>query len=437
MKKNLQSILFGLIIILFSSSLAKAQYMFNSDSAFVKGRPMTGHLWGYSFGDYYYKAHSDSQNRGGSNQYTGIPADRNAFQLRRVYLGYDTNISQKFSTELLLAAEDNSPAFNPPSSTTASGDQLSNGKLAFYIKLANIRWKNIYNGADLVVGQVSTPGFAMMSEKIWAYRSIERTITDIRRTPSYDLGATLQGTFDPKTKNFGYNVMVGNGSSAKPESDKFKAFYGDVWAKFLDKKVILDFYADYQRLNWTTNYHHSRNMYKLFAAYSVPAFTIGFEGFINNLQNDLTATYVNPVGGQNSNVLNNQAAGFSLFVHGNIIKDKVGYFARYDAYNPINKIDNNQYKSYTSATGNYNDNGYILTTNPTSGSISSATPTGDETSKQQFITAGLDFTPIKNVHIMPNIWYVNYNSQLANVSGTVKKDHDMVYRMTFYYTFGK
>jgi hypothetical protein len=56
----------------------------NSDSSF---KP-SGKLWGYTFGDFYYKSHSDALNRGGANQYTGIEQGRDGFQLRRAYLGY-------------------------------------------------------------------------------------------------------------------------------------------------------------------------------------------------------------------------------------------------------------------------------------------------------------------------------------------------------------
>ncbi|MEO6978614.1 MAG: hypothetical protein ABI113_09560, partial [Mucilaginibacter sp.] len=54
-------------------------------------------LWGYAFGDLYYKGHGDALNRGGSNQYTGIAQNRNGFQMRRIYLGYDYDINKKFS----------------------------------------------------------------------------------------------------------------------------------------------------------------------------------------------------------------------------------------------------------------------------------------------------------------------------------------------------
>ncbi|MGN6619277.1 MAG: hypothetical protein ACTHJ5_19030, partial [Ilyomonas sp.] len=301
----------------------------NTDTAFKPG----GKLWGYVFGDYYYKAHSDSFNRGGSNQYTGIEQGRNAFQIRRAYLGYDYDISPKFSAELLLAAEDNITT----KSGVTSGDLLSDNKLSFYIKLANIRWKNIWKGTDLVVGQVSTPAFSLLIEPIWHYRSIERPIADIRRTPSFDLGAALQGKFDPAKGNFGYNVMVGNGTGARPENDKYKWFYGDVYAKFFDQRLIVDLYADYQRLNWTPSWHHSRNMIKGFAAYTTPQITIGAEAFINRLHKDNFAT---EIATSKVDTLSVNAKGLSVFMHGLIIKDKLRYFARFDSYNPNDKINN-------------------------------------------------------------------------------------------------
>ncbi len=432
--KTNKLLLFSLVLfILLSASSVKAQYMWNNDSAFKAGAPNSGRIWGYAFGDYAYKAHSDALNRGGSNQYTGIPQSRTEFAFRRIYLGYDYNISKKFSAELLLAAEDNFPAGSPPSSAAPSGDELLNNKLSFYIKLMNIRWKGIWKGTDLVVGQISTPSFPLISEKLWNYRSIERTIADIRRTPSYDMGVALQGVFDPATKNFGYDVMMANGSSAKPEGDNFKWFYGDVFAYFANKKIVVDLYADYERLNWTSTWHHSRQMMKGYIAYNSAAtakgtdpgngFTVGVEYFVNNLKKDNFATKIS--GG--ADTLNVAANGLSIYVHGDLVKSKLRFFARVDAYNPMNKIDNAKYSKYAANTGNYNDNSYSAGT----------TTTGDQTYKQVFVTAGLDFTPAKGVHFMPNIWYNSFKSQLGGLTGTAEKDHDLVYRLTMFYIFGK
>lgn len=371
-----------------------------SDSAF---KP-SGKLWGYTFGDYYYKAYSDALNRGGANQYTGIEQGRSAFQIRRVYLGYNYIIHPKFSAELLLAAEDN----KVNQDRITSGDLLSNNKLAFFIKYANVRWKNIWKGTDLVVGQMATPAFSLTVDPVWKYRSVERTLTDIRRTPSYDLGAALQGRFDADS-NYGYNIMVGNGTGSRPESNKFKRFYGEVYAKLLDKRIVLDLYADYERLHWTPGFHHSRNIIKAFAAYTTPAFTIGAEAMSSYGRKDVVG-----ISDNRSDTLNAPAKALSVFVHGNIIKDKLRYFARMDYYDPDTKYNPATYTAYKGFSANYEPN-----------------------NKEQFITAGLDFTPIKNVHFMPNIWYNRYTSKQASAMGAAEQDYDLVYRITFYYVYGR
>lgn len=380
--------------LLFSNNI-KAQFVSSSDSAFNAGRPNSGKLWGYMFGDYYVKAQADSLNRGSSSQYSGVPKNRNAFQIRRLYLGYNYNITKKFAAEVLLEA--------------APGEGLTDSKLAFYIKLANLRIKDLWKGTDLVLGQVSTPGFAMSSEPIWGYRSIEKTIIDIRGTPSYDLGASLQGKFDPKTSNFGYDLMVGNGTGAKPEGDNFKWLYGDIWGKFLDKKLYVNLYVDYNGMSPVAGMKHSRSMIKGIVAYTVPKFTIGVEAYNNHLKNDNQATEIST---GNVDVLSVDASGLSVFVKGTLVKDKLNFFARTDFFNPDNKIDNNKYNKYVGNTGAYND----------------------PSTKENFITAGLDFTPMKNVHLMPNLWLNHYKNQGFATKYNVS---DVVARLTFYFVFGK
>ena len=396
-KRLLFAVIFCLGFI-FCNSL-KAQFTTNSDSAFKAGSPNSGQLWGYAFADYYYKSHTDTLNRGGGNQYTGIPKNRNAFQFRRIYLGNNYNISRKFSAELLLEAANGA----------TSGEALTDNKLAFYIKLANVRWKDIWKGTDLVLGQISTPGFSMSSEPIWGYRSIEKTIIDMRGTPSYDMGVSLQGKFDPKTGNFGYDLMVGNGTGAKPEGDNYKWLYGDIWGKFFDKKLYVNFYTDYNGSAPVSGMKQSRAMIKGFVAYTVPKFTLGVEAYSNTLKNGSQAT---EIATGNVDFLTVQARGISIFTHGTIVKDKLNFFARYDALNPDNKINNSIYNKYVQATSGYSD----------------------PSTKEQFITAGLDYTPTKNVHFMPNIWTDAYKNQgfAPKYTGT-----DFVYRLTFYFVFGK
>jgi hypothetical protein len=426
-------------ITIFVTSPLKAQYLSSSDSAFNAGTPMTGRLWGLVFGDYYYKVHADALNRGGSNQYSGLPQGNNAFQTRRIWLGYDYNFNKNFATEILLAAEDNLPAGTPPSSGSVSGDQLLNNKLAFYIKLANLRIKNLWKGTDMVIGQQSAPAYGIASStRAWNYRSIEKTIADIRRTPAYDFGLGLQGTFNPKIQNYGYHLLVANGNGAKPANNSYNWLYGEIWANFFNKKLTVDFYTDYYRLDWTDSWRHSRQMLKGFIGYNASSVTFGLEGFVNNLKEDVFATKNNG----DIDTLNNVARGISAFVHGDIIKEKLRFFARYDHYTPTDKVNNSLYISYVLNTNNYTDDSY------SSVATSSAPPvaTGDKTYIQDFIILGLDFMPVNNIHIMPNIWYNRYSTQLSNdlnntVNGALankaKGDNDLVLRITFFYTFGK
>jgi hypothetical protein len=382
-----------------------------------------------------------------------MPANANMFQFRRIYLGYNYEISKRFSAEFLLAAEDN---FNngldqqskTPATAGSAGDILANGKFAPYVKLANVRWKNIWHGSDLVFGMQNTPAFAKQgrndqtAEEVWGYRSIERTITDIRRTPSFDMGASLQGWFDNKG-NFGYVAMVGNSTSAKPETDNYKSLYGDLFAKFFNKRLVVDLYQDYTKSVWgqyvpvsSTNAHlgnngplyRDRNMTKLFVAWQTKMLTVGVEVFHNTLMGDAI------VGGKDGQTYyrTTNAMGYSLFVKGRIYKDQLGFFARYDGYDPSGNLSN------VAADKNVK-------------TISFATSQYDATTKEQFVTFGFDYTPIKNVHIMPNVWLNTYNSALSNTGSNAagtkystmnsnivgSAGTDAVYRLTLYYIYGK
>ena len=441
----------GLFCLLFACTIAaKAQ----TDTTEFKP---SGKLWGYAFGDYAWKGSTDEQKRGGNNQYTNVPLNSNIFQWRRIYLGYDYNISKKFSAEFLLAAEDDWAAGvlgQPAASVTVStvtgvgtpslgtnGDVLMNTKFSPYIKLANIRWKDIFRNSDLVFGQQNTSAFAktgrnnQTAEELWGYRSIERTITDIRRTSSYDFGASLQGWFDAKG-NYGYNVLVANGVGAKPEGDKYKWIYADVYAKFFNKKLIVQLYQDYNRVNWGVAVpgspngfrYQDRHMTKLFLAYTHPKFTVGAEGYMNVLLGDVVVTGVD----KSTYYRTTQAMGMELFVKGRITKTELGFFAMAD------NIDN---------SGNLNN---IVGEKNTS-KFSAGTPQYDPATKEMFVTFGLDYTPIKNVHIMPNVWMNTYNSALdvngansattkySNMNGNVTgiKGTDAVYRLTLYWIYGK
>lgn len=353
-----------------------------SDSAF---KP-SGKFSAQFFSDYYYKVHADSLGRG-SNQYSGagVPKDYSNFEVRRVYLGYNYDISPDFTTEFLLAYEGNNDA---------------SGKRTVYVKLANIQWKNIFSNATAVFGAQATPSFALLSEGVWGYRSVEKTLLDKNGIAgSNDVGVGLRGSFTDD-KNYGYDIMYANGTGAAPENDRYKRVYGDLWAKFMDKKLIVNVYGDLER---KSELPKDNSTMKFFVAYATAPLTIGVEGFIQTLGNAVVDTIAKAN-------LDQKKFGLSFYVTGNIIEKKLNFFARYDMFNPDQNYEQ---------TGIGYQPAYVKSS----------------TTKENFIVAGLDWTPVTNVHIMPNLWYTGYSSKLPNVSGKVESDADIVPRVTCFYKF--
>jgi hypothetical protein len=382
-------------------------------------------LWGYTFGDFYYDAHADATNRGGETMYNGVPTYRNAFQFRRLYLGYDYDINQKFKAEVLLASEPNANTGVNGSTSIQNGDNLVDGKMGFWIKNFNLRVRDLWKGTDFVIGEMSTPGFALnepgtngpvsLSESTWAYRSVEKTVTDFHKNNSYDVGAALQGTFDPKTKNFGYVLMVGNNSqssllsAANANTGFYKIFYGDLWGKFFNQHLYLDVYADYAKTAPATAVipGQEHNMFKVFASYLSKPINIGVEAYTQNIASGVTNTTTKLAEDATVHAI-------SLWVRGPIVKN-LNYFARFDTYNPNTDFNGADSYSVNTNYGSYNP-----------------------TVKEQFYTAGVDYNPVKNVHFEPNFWLVDYkDNRDAATTGYVAPDHTLVFRFTFFYTFGK
>lgn len=374
-------------------------------------------FWGLAFGDFYYDAQADAANRGAETNYNGVPTYRNAFQFRRLLLGYNYDIDRRFTAEILLASEPNANTPFSGGTSISNGDNLADNKMSFYVKVFDVRWKNVWKGSDFLIGESLTPVTVLLTEKVWGYRSVEKTVADFHREPLFDVGASLRGNFDPGTKNFGYDVMIGNNSlasllpAANPNTGFFKAFYGDVYAWLLNKRLVLDLFADYMQTASAsaTVGAQSRSMIKQMAAWTTPKITIGVEGYTQKIVNGVTADHNNVKTAKNATV-----EAISVYTHGSVYKNKLGFFARYDSYNP--NSDFNNADSYTANTNLSAYNPYY---------------------KEHFVTAGLDYSPSKSVHFMPNVWYIQYVDQRdPGATGYVPNGHTLVYRLTFFYAFG-
>ncbi len=359
----------------------------------------SGKLWGYAFGDYAYKFHADSAQRG-SVQYSRLAKDYNSFNFRRIYLGYDYQFSPNISSQFLLAHESSFEA------NTSNPDVLTNNNRSVYIKAMNIRFKNVIPRATIVAGQQSTPTYATLTESIWGYRSIEKTIADMRGiSSSTDLGVGVYGKIG-KSENVGYDVLIGNNNGAKLENNNFKKIYTSLYAYFFDKKLVIQGNFEHDR-SALQPVHKDISTFKAFAAYKTSTTTIGLEAF-KQIQTNNT-TYFQGVPPTADTIYTNvKPSGISVYLTQELTKDKLNFFARYDVYNPDTKFttDNNYAKGYN-------------------------------TTRESFATIGLDFVPYKNVHIMPNLWYNQYHSKMTGVSGNLKNDYDLEGRITLYFIFNK
>lgn len=318
-----------------------------------------GKVHGYVFGDYFYKFGGDST--GSGSQYSSLKKDEQAFQFRRLYLYYDHTISEKFAAQFLL--EGNDKAF-------------TDGKHGVYVKTAFVEWKDILPAGNLQMGLIPTPTWIAVSEKIWNFRPVEKTLADFRGLGlATDLGMSLRGTFS-RESSFGYHLMIGNGNGQKPESNKYKKYYAALTVR-PKKRLIIDASIDYEpkgdMIETTT--------FKIFASYQDSSLTLGMEAV---QQHQLRGTGLS----------DRRPLGFSLFGWVPLISDLRG-FARYDFFN--------------------ND------ANESSSGIN-----------EQFFTVGLDYMPVPNAHFMPNIW-VNTYSDKGFVS--LGREADIVGRMTFFFVY--
>ncbi|MEX2088990.1 MAG: hypothetical protein WEB62_04425, partial [Bacteroidota bacterium] len=171
--------------------------------------------------------------------------------------------------------------------------------------------------------------------------------------------------------------MVGNGTGQKPENNKYKKYYGSLSAK-PTKELVLEGYVDYEPAALGKH----KTTLKGFAGYQASSFTLGVEAFQQTQAN---------VGAAPADT---KPFGVSFFAWVQIPGiHALDGFVRFDMFDP---------------NTNRTDAGY----------------------KENFIVAGLDYMPIPNVHLMPNVWINSYSAK-----GAGRRDSDVAARMTLFYVY--
>jgi hypothetical protein len=251
-----------------------------------------------------------------------------------------------------------------------------NGRLSLYMKSAYLEWKNLVPMSSLYIGLVPTPTWINV-ESQWGYRSVEKTITDFRGLGSLtDMGVHLRGTLFSEG-SVGYSLMVGNGDAQMPENNKYKKFYAALNGSPI-KNFYIETYVDYE----PAVQDKDRTTWKAFLSYQKPSLMIGAE-ILEQLQKK-----------QDTLFTDHAPFGISLF----------SWYRLSDYWKVYGRIDYYDADRLSSHTGFY----------------------------EYFISVGFDYTPIKNIHFMPNIW-INTFLNKSTVGKT--KNADVVPRITFFFLF--
>jgi hypothetical protein len=293
----------------------------SSDSGAAEGK-----LKGYMFGDYYYIA-------------SGAEEKQNGFQFRRIYLTYNMKWDDAYSGRLRLEAKD-----------AGFGET---GKMEPFVKHAYLRYKK--GGKSVYAGLSGTPTFNV-SERIWSYRSISKTIMDLHKIgSSADLGVALHGRADAEGK-LNYQLMLGNGPGQSAEVDNDKKIYG-----LLHLKPAGDFEATVY-LDWEGQPGgQDRLTIAGFIGTAGNRFRGGLEGFQRTNKKQAAGDDV-------------QVRGVSAFGAGKM-NEKTKVFARVDFYDPSDKA-------------------------------------GDD--REYLVIGGIDLALAEGVHLMPNLVATAYQDSNAD-----------------------
>jgi len=231
----------------------------------VGGQPVLGQavdLSGRAFGDYFYAASAPDSAQGVLPYPVSVPDSAreglHGLAYRRLYLTLDFQLSRRLEGRARLEAND--------------GTTGPSGPIPF-VKDLWVEWQ--YRGDhSATVGVTSPPAFEI-SNDVWGYRSLEKTILDRRGiVGSRDFGLRLDGPLlaDGAVR---YALMYANNSAARPEQNQNKRVYGRLSAR-PSGRIVLVAGGDYA----TYSDRRDRSLrLSAFAGYEGEGVRVGLEGY--------------------------------------------------------------------------------------------------------------------------------------------------------------
>jgi hypothetical protein len=300
----------------------------------------------------------------------------NFFAFRRAYFNYENKISDTLKFRFRYDADNTA---NITSVDFGKESTKTDDKFRPFIKHLFVDYSGLLPNSSLKIGMTPTLTFEA-AEARWGYRSVAKTLVDGFKditgvdihASSADIGVNLTGSL---AKFARYGVMYYNGRGyGHAENDKYKKIAGNLQLIPVAGFSVVG-YLDYEKQDADNS-----------------AMTYKVDGFIEMVRNlVLGAEYVVYKSDKNmtADETKYDVSGLSIFGRYTVKPDVFSLFARYDMYEPNNKVSDDE---------------------------------------MGLVIAGLDWAPVdKSMHLQPNVWFRSYkNSELKN---------DVILNMTFFLSF--
>lgn len=216
------------------------------------------------------------------------------------------------------------------------------------IQEASIMWMNVLPMHSLSFGMMHTTA-EQTAEKVFSYRSLGPMLFNrVAYAPEYDAGLAWYGKFDPQGMMH-YSLSVANGSGTFPDNDKIKKF-ALTFGLAPDKASIIELYVDYENRSLGRSVINTKLMYGI----TSKLFSLGVEGFYRMERKFAVTKDIVPAGG-------------SLF----------SWFEFSRGIRAVVRADVVDYDLNSSNAGY----------------------------REAFVNVGVDYTPIPEVHFIPNVIY--------------------------------
>ncbi|NLP06189.1 hypothetical protein GX411_09600 [Candidatus Fermentibacteria bacterium] len=292
----------------------------------------------------------------------------NAFQLRRIRMGFKRSLAPNLAMDFRLEA--GMPDF-------LSNIQGNSAVATPFVKDAHMTW-SLSDDVNLRFGLQGNL-INENPESFWGYRSVEKTILDLQKIePSRDLGISLNATLD----DFSLRILAGNGNGDKSESYEGKEIFATAGYRIMPG-LLAEAGICFEAEN-DEDQTHTTLLGLL--GYQSPAFHGGVQ----------YAMYKQAYGDDTEDLDINLLSVFGAVP----VSPKMEVLARYDMSDANPAADGIQYFR-----------------------MADYAPTNT-------IIAGVAYTPVPNFQLIPNVEYVSYGD--PEEEGVETPDADTIVRLTIW-----